>query len=128
MGVTPLIAVIEDDKGVADALCSLIRSLGFDAMSCGSAEAFLASADLGRISCVLTDLCLPGMGGIGLKRILDARCPTLPVIMMTGQTQPDLLASAASAGPAGLFQKPVDAAELCACVLAAIDADGAAEP
>jgi FixJ family two-component response regulator len=126
MGVTPLIAVIDDEKGVLDALCSLVRSLGFEAMPCNSAEEFLAAADLGRVACIVTDLSMPGMGGIGLKRVLDTRCPTLPVIMMTGRREPTLLASAAALKPAGLFQKPVDPGELCACLLAAVDPGGAA--
>ncbi len=68
MGVTPLIAVIDDDEGVLDALCSLVRSLGFDAMPCASAEEFLAAGNLGCVACVVTDLSMPSMGGIGLKR------------------------------------------------------------
>jgi FixJ family two-component response regulator len=127
MGVTPLIAVIDDDVGVLDALCSLVRSLGFKTMPCASAEEFLAAADFGRVACIVTDLSMPGMGGIGLKRVLDTRCPTLPVIMMTGLREPTLLASAAALKPAALLQKPIDAGELCACLLAAVDAGGAAE-
>ena len=125
MGVTPLIAVIDDDVGVLDALCSLVRSLGFEAMPCASAEEFLA-ADLGRVACIVTDLSMPGMGGIGLKRVLDTRCPTLPVIMMTGLREPTLLASAAALKPAALLKKPIDAGELCACLMAALDTGGRA--
>ncbi len=47
--------------------------------------------------------------------------------MMTGLREPALLASAAALKPAGLLQKPIDAVELCACLLTAVDAGGAAE-
>ena len=127
MGMTPLIAVVDDDAGFLDALCSLVRSLGFEAMPCASAEEFLAAADLGRVACIVTDLSMPGMGGIGLKRVLDTRCPTLPVIMMTGLREPALLASATALKPARLLRKPIDTGEFCACLLAAVDAGGAAE-
>ncbi len=117
----PLVAVIDDDRAVAEAVCSLVRSLGLRATAHLSAEAFLAAADLELVSCVVTDLSMPGMGGIGLKRVVDARRPGLPVVMMTGRSEPALLASAAAVCPEALLRKPVDAAELCACILKAIE-------
>jgi FixJ family two-component response regulator len=120
--VTPLIAVIDDDRGVVEALCSLIRSLGFDTLACASAEAFLASSQFDQVACVVTDLSMPGIGGIGLKRVIDARGLVVPVIRMTGRRDPALLASAVSTQPAGLFEKPVDPAELCACIMASVTA------
>jgi FixJ family two-component response regulator len=120
MAMPPLVAVIDDDAAVANAVCSLLRSLGLRAAPYPSAEAFLAAADLDLVSCVLTDLSMPGMGGIGLKRAIDARGPGLPVIIMTGRSEPALLASAAAECPEALIIKPVDPAELCACVREAI--------
>lgn len=120
--MTPLIAVIDDDRGVVEALCSLVRSLGFDTLACESAEAFLASSELDQVACVVTDLSMPGIGGIGLKRVIDARGLVVPVIMLTGPRDPALLASAISTQPAGLFEKPVDPAELCACIMASVTA------
>jgi FixJ family two-component response regulator len=111
-----MISIIDDDLFVREMLVSLIRSLGHDARSFTSAEEFLASNDFGRFSCAITDIHMPGMSGLELKEQLDARSSSLPVIMITARTEPDLEERAISCGAVGFLRKPIEVEMLVSCL------------
>jgi FixJ family two-component response regulator len=58
-----LVAVVDDDESVVESLPDLLRELGFAAVAFGSANEFLASADLALTRCLLLDVAMPGMSG-----------------------------------------------------------------
>lgn len=96
------------------AIAGLVRSFGFDARIYGSAEEFLQSG-LGEVShCIITDIQMPGLSGIELKRWLDDHANTAPVIMITARSEPHLLAQARACGAVSLLRKPFDADTLYA--------------
>jgi FixJ family two-component response regulator len=68
----PLIAVVDDDASVREAIMSLMRALGFIAETFPSAEDFLKSDGLQRTSCLIADVRMPGMTGLELHRRLVA--------------------------------------------------------
>lgn len=80
-----LVSVVDDDESVRESLPDLLRELGFAARVFSSAEEFLASDAIGRTSCLILDIAMPGMGGPALKRKLDHRQPTIPVIFITAR-------------------------------------------
>jgi FixJ family two-component response regulator len=77
------VAVVDDDESVREALPDLLRELGHEAEAFMSAEAYLKSDRLGLTSVLLLDLAMPGMSGIDLKRELDRRGVTIPIIFIT---------------------------------------------
>ena len=111
-----LISVVDDDSSMRDALVGLFRSLGYDARGFASAEDFLACSDLERFACAITDIQMPGMSGFDLKRQLDQRHGTLPVIMITARPEPDLREKAMSSGAACFLRKPFDTETLVDCL------------
>lgn len=115
-----LVCVIDDDASLCAALVNLLRSFGYRATAHGSAEAFLASADLVHTDCVVTDIQMPGQSGVDLRLTLSGRRPDLPVILMTARTEQPLLDRALAARPLRLLRKPFDADELAACLQEAI--------
>jgi FixJ family two-component response regulator len=78
-----LVAVVDDDESVREALPDLLRELGHESEAFGSAEAYLKSDLLVRTSCLLLDLAMPGMSGIDLKKELDRRGAKIPIIFIT---------------------------------------------
>jgi len=104
----PLISVIDDDQSVQKALMRLVRSLGYAARGFASAEEFIASGSMHTCSCVVTDIQMPGMSGIELKRHMDERGCTTPVIMITARTEPAVEQSALASGALGFLRKPID--------------------
>jgi FixJ family two-component response regulator len=103
-----MISIVDDDDAVREMLVSLTRSLGYDAAGFASAEAFLASADLEKFACVITDIHMPGMSGFELQEQLRQSNEPIPVIMITARTEPDLERRAISGGAIGLLRKPLD--------------------
>ena len=111
-----LISIVDDDSSMRDALVGLFRSLGYDARGFASAEDFLACSDLERFACAITDVQMPGMSGFELKRQLDQRHGTMPVIMITARPEPDLREKAMSSGAASFLRKPFDTEMLVDCL------------
>ena len=117
-----LIAIVDDDDSMRDALVGLFRSLGYDARGFASAEEFLACSELERFTCIITDIQMPGMNGFELKRQLDQRHGKLPVIMITARSEPGLEAKAISSGAACFLRKPFETETLVNCLEKALRA------
>ena len=107
-----IIALVEDDQSVLEALESLLEYAGYQVLLCASAEDLLGSGQLGQIDCLITDIGLPGISGIELLRTLRARNPGLPAIVITARSEPALLQAATQAGARQVFLKPLDNAQL----------------
>lgn len=116
-----LISIVDDDTSMRDALVGLVRSLGYDVRGFASAEDFLAYGDLGRFSCTITDIQMPGMSGFELKRRLDEH-HIMPVIMITARSDPGLKEKAVSLGVMCFLRKPFETEELVDCLERALHA------
>jgi FixJ family two-component response regulator len=103
-----MVAVVEDDDDVRCALESLIRSSGFEVRAFGSAEAYLADPHRPQTDCLLTDLHLPALDGLGLHAALRALGFMCPVVVMTAFPTEALQARAMAEGVAAFLSKPVD--------------------
>jgi FixJ family two-component response regulator len=104
----PLIAVIDDDEPFRVALSDSLCSLGYAVRSFESAEDFIAADGVGAYDCIITDVHMPGMSGIALKRLLNDRDCVVPVIMITARGEPELEGSATASGAICLLRKPFE--------------------
>jgi FixJ family two-component response regulator len=102
------IAVIDDDLRVLESLVNLLASFGYEAESYNSAEDFLASGDLSQTSCIVTDVEMRQMSGLGLLQYLKSNNYTVPVIIITGKPSARSEAFYLASGAVGFFRKPVD--------------------
>ena len=102
----PLIAVVDDDQSVRDALENLVTSVGFNAKVFPSAEAFLDSDSLLQIDCAVLDLRLPGISGLELQRKLAVNGPEIPTIIITAHGDDKAQAEAVAAGAIAFLKKP----------------------
>jgi FixJ family two-component response regulator len=111
-----LISIIDDDESLRTALVSLIRSLGLQARSFGSAEEFLNAGEMQSFACIISDIQMPGMSGVDLKRHLTAQDVRTPVIMITAHSEHGLKERALASGAFCFLKKPFDANDLIDCV------------
>jgi FixJ family two-component response regulator len=102
------IAVIDDDLRVLESLVNLLKSFGYIAESYKSAEQFLDSGALSRTSCIVTDIEMRQMSGLGLLQYLKKDNSTVPVIIITGKPSLRSEAFYLESGAVGFFRKPVD--------------------
>ena len=121
LSASPIVSIIDDDESSRIAAESLVASLGYSALTFASAEAFLASGDLARTSCLITDIQLPGMSGLDLQDHLRAEGHRLPVIFVTAYPEPKRQRRAEAAGALAFFEKPFDGALLIARITEALD-------
>ena len=102
------IAVIDDDLRVLESLVNLLASFGYKAESYNSAEQYLASGTLSQTSCIITDVEMRQMSGLGLLQYLKNNNSTIPVIIITGKPSARSEAFYLESGAVGFFRKPVD--------------------
>ena len=112
MIVVAVISIIDDDPAQCASLARLLHSLGYETCRFASAEAFLAWEGAYCCDCIITDVQMPGMSGIDLKRTLVARHCEVPVIMITGRTNSVVETEALSSGALCLLRKPFHAETL----------------
>jgi FixJ family two-component response regulator len=84
------VAVVDDDRSVCLSFARLLRAAGIQAITYGSAEAFLADTKRPKFDCMVFDVQLGGMSGIELAKALAApgSSPT-PVIYITAHDDPE---------------------------------------
>jgi two-component system, LuxR family, response regulator FixJ len=112
----PMIAIIDDDLSVRQALESLVTSHGYDVQVFASAEDFLAANCLDITVCVLTDIHMPGMSGIELLQRLRQSPQTVPVIVMTAFFDESTRKLAAECGATSILSKPFSGTALIAAL------------
>ncbi|CAM2151665.1 Two-component response regulator [Pararobbsia alpina] len=112
----PVISIIDDDASVRTATESLVRSLGFIALTFPSAEAFLESERLAETDCLITDVQMPGMSGVDLQsRLLDDGV-RVPIIFITAFPEDHIRERAQAGGAAAFLTKPFDGQTMIQCI------------
>jgi two-component system response regulator FixJ len=115
------IALIEDDEAVLRSLSQLLRNRGMTVRSHGSTEDFLQSFGSEPLSCVVSDIRMPGMSGLDLQRELHKRDAAMPVILITGHGDIAMAVAAIKNGAFDFIEKPFDAERLVESIALAIE-------
>jgi FixJ family two-component response regulator len=111
-----MICIIDDDRSVREAVKSLVRSLGHEAETFSSAEAYLGSDRVAESDCVITDLQMPGMTGIDLRRHLIEAGYCKPIILMSALSAEEAGAAATEAVSCRFLRKPFSDDHLIECL------------
>jgi len=107
-----LVYIVDDDASVREGVAGLIRSAGFMAKSFASGEEFLAAPRPKMPSCLVLDVNLPGLSGLGLQQELLKSGTQVPIIFLTGHGNIPMTVRALKAGAINFLTKPVDGEEL----------------
>ena len=111
-----MIAIVDDDDVVREAMKSLMRSLGYNASTFGSADEFLKSEQVSNTSCLITDLHMPELSGVELQDRLIAQGHRIPIIFITGRPDDIARTRAMNAGAVGFLSKPIRHEHLIGCL------------
>ena len=123
----PLISIVDDDQAVREALQRMLRSYGFATAVFASAEQFLASGRRCDASCLILDVRMPGMTGLGLYRYLVSQGCRIPIILITGSPTLGEQEQAKSMGVVSYLTKPVDERILLDTLRGALQYDSRAD-
>jgi FixJ family two-component response regulator len=116
-----IIAIVDDDEPLREALGSVLKAAGFLIDTFASAEEFLDSPRRQEITCLILDVRLPGMSGIELQRKLSESGCTIPIIFVTAHGDASLRDMLVEAGAAGFLNKPVRSDTLLREIYAALE-------
>lgn len=105
---TAIIAVIDDDGPLRDAMDNLVRSFGFDVATFPSAESFLDHVPAVPFDLIISDVQMPGIGGDGLQKALRDQAGQTPIIFMTAHQDSDMLSQLEAGGAVACLLKPFD--------------------
>ncbi|MEI6559391.1 MAG: response regulator [Rhodospirillaceae bacterium] len=122
---TPVIAIVDDDSALRDALAILLNAEKMTVVSFSSGEDFLETAPVNDIGCVVLDIHLSGMDGMEVFRAIRKVRDSLPVIIMTGHGSVPLAVEALKAGALDFIQKPFDPDRLLAGIRQATNLEAA---
>src|SRR5690242_12084007 len=81
----PVVALIEDEAGIADFVQRGLARSGLDVRATGDGESGLELALSDEVDLVVLDLMLPRRSGGEILRVLRDRRPGLPVIVLTAR-------------------------------------------
>ena len=123
---TEHVLVVDDEPQIRDICSRLLRRLGYVVTTANEGAEALAALDRPAeppIRVVLSDLVMPGLGGLELQATLAATHPGLPVILMSGYSEEVM---AIGVGEVPFLPKPFTAEELAVILRETLD--GVAPP
>ena len=117
-----VVAVVDDDHRVLESLKDLLESAGYEVRSYPSAASLLeAGGGLAGLDCLISDIGMPAMDGLELRRIAKAARPGLPVILITGRYELSDLPRIDSDCADGFFKKPINSSDLLSAISKALE-------
>jgi DNA-binding NtrC family response regulator len=114
------ILLIEDDTATASALQKVLQARDYLVQVAARGDDGLSRAVADSFDLVLTDLRLPGLGGMDLALQLRAAKPKLPIIMMTAHGTTDTAIEATKLGVYEYLVKPFEVEDLLELVASAV--------
>jgi FixJ family two-component response regulator len=118
---TKIVAIVDDDDSMRDALDGLLKAVGYPARGFASAEEFLKSGQQHQTSCLIADIRMPGMSGLELQSQLNAERCRIPIIFITAHGDAKMRMQALRAGAVEFLSKPFDEEVLLESVRAALE-------
>ncbi|MRG56719.1 response regulator [Phyllobacterium sp. SYP-B3895] len=108
MAPVPVIAVVDDDASVREALAELLEVFDFRCRAFESPETFLAAHAPGRFDCLITDLHMKAISGLQLQQKLAEVDPGLPIVFISAHSDPVARSRALHCGAIAFLNKPID--------------------
>ena len=130
------IAVVDDDREVRQALSDALAAVGFQVRLAAHALKLVSTLEVDRPSVIVLDVVNSWMDGLGLCRALkrNPEYRDIPIVIVSGKSEPESIRAAFSAGAAAYFLKPLDLSRLVARIIeltgsaVAVSAGGAEPP
>ncbi|MBI5396394.1 MAG: PAS domain S-box protein [Verrucomicrobia bacterium] len=102
------VLLVEDEPRVREMVREILAAAGFTVLeaSDGADALWLAKRQTQPIHLLLTDVVMPGLGGLELSRRLSAERPQMRVLFMSGYVASDVVPDQFLKPGAGFLQKP----------------------
>lgn len=116
------IAVVDDDGSLRRAMARLLKAHSFEVRTYASAHEFIDSLEVEVPACLIVDLSMEGITGLGLLHYLVGTPFKIPTIVATAHDEPGIRHQCALAGAINFLVKPVTSDLLLGAIKAALAA------
>ena len=120
----PTVFIIDDDRGMRQAIHDLVESVGLRAESFATGEEFLGTKQAHRPSCLVLDVRLPRMSGLDFQRRLAESGMQIPIIFVTAHGDIAMSVKALKSGAVEFLTKPFRDQDLLDAIQQALERDG----
>jgi FixJ family two-component response regulator len=118
-----IVYVVDDDSSIRQALSGLLRSVGLEVQTFGSAREFLDAPRADAPACLVLDVSLPDGSGLDLPDELRDMDLPLPIIFITGHGTIPMSVRAMKSGALEFLTKPFRDEDLLAAIKVALEQD-----
>lgn len=122
MSQAPKLLVVDDDVFQRKLLAQMLKNEGLDIVFAASGAQALTNLKKWRPDLILMDVNMPGANGLEISRRLksDEQFASIPIIMITGQSEKDLVMESVRAGASDFLVKPFDKNMVMARIIKAL--------
>ena len=119
----PTVFIVDDDRGLRQAIHDLVESVGLRAESFASGEDFLRAKVMNRPSCLVLDVRLPQMSGLDFQQRLTETGIQIPIIFITAHGDIPMSVRALKSGALEFLTKPFRDQDLLDAIHQALERD-----
>ena len=119
----PTVFIIDDDRGMRQAVQDLVESVGLRAESFATGQEFLDKRRTSDPSCLVLDVRLPQMSGLDFQRRLNEMGIHIPIIFITAHGDVPMSVRALKSGAVDFLMKPFREQDLLDAIQQALQRD-----
>ena len=123
---TPTVFIIDDDRGMRQAIQDLVESVGLRAEAFATGQDFLRKQLGSNPSCLVLDVRLPQLSGLDFQRHLAETGVQIPIIFITAHGDIPMSVKALKSGAVEFLTKPFSDQDLLDAIQQALQRDSAA--
>ena len=104
----PTVLVVDDDSALQTLFKQFLKKAGFGRIVVGSGAEALSFAERQSFDLVFLDLKLPDVAGDELYSKLKELHPDMPIVIITGYPDSEILSKILASGPVTVIKKPIE--------------------
>jgi CheY-like chemotaxis protein len=110
------VLLVEDDDDNRELMSEVLQAAGYEVTTASCGAEGLRKLSETSVDVVVTDVGMPGMGGLEVARAVKEIAPTVPVVIVTGYAEREDIASARGREVDAVLVKPIDPDSLTAAL------------
>jgi two-component system, cell cycle sensor histidine kinase and response regulator CckA len=102
------VLIIDDEEGIRTVVSRMVHRLGYQTITAidGATGMEVFRERRSELCCVLLDVAMPGLSGVQILPQLQAIDQTIPIVLMSGYTEQELVASLEGSWEQNVLTKP----------------------
>jgi len=108
----PTVLVVDDDEALHDMFKLFLKKAGFSRLIVGTGKEALAALNKQKFDLCFLDLQLPDITGDEIYAVAKEKYPELPIVIITGYPDSQMLDNILKHGPVTVLKKPLQVEQL----------------